>query len=329
MFQDNKENIDIELLSVEIDDETKTEFNDTYKLMVDAVTAMTKELNETDKNLGLYALTDSKSKSTVQYPEPFGGVLGENVFKFIKDFEDAISSDHIRKADEVRMLVKYLKGDAKKTIGDHHKTLDSAIDQLRDNYGSPRLIVDKYLREYDKSLGHIRNWGKHGSKERVDAINKTLDFLRNLESLVDDHPSHLKSEVYGSSTLQLLTKGMPHEYSRKLNERCSHKDAYETWFTTIFDIMEENKDTNLSALSTGIGVTKGVTHDHGSSQNKSNHLKHNGHDCTKNSSCKDKWDLLGCIELYKLTSVDGRENFLWERCACFKCGSVQFQKGLW
>ena len=101
MFQDNKENIDIELLSVEIDDETKTEFNDTYQLMVDAVTAMIKELNEMDKNLGLYALTDSKSKSTVQYPEPFGGVLGENVFKFIKDFEDAISSDHIRKADEV------------------------------------------------------------------------------------------------------------------------------------------------------------------------------------------------------------------------------------
>ena len=126
------------------------------------------------------------------------------MFKFVKDFEDAIASDHVRKADEVRMLIKCLKGDAKKTIGDHHKSLEAALDQLRDNYGSPRLIVDRYLREFERQLGHIRSWGKHGSKERVDAINKTLDLLRNLESLVSDHPDHLRSEIYSSSTLQLL-----------------------------------------------------------------------------------------------------------------------------
>ena len=93
------------------------------------------------------------------------------------------------------MLMKCLKGTAKATIGEHHISLKKALDQLTDNYGSPRLIVDKYLREYEKNFGNVRNWGKHGSKERVDAINKTLDFLRNLESLCKDHPDHLKSEI--------------------------------------------------------------------------------------------------------------------------------------
>ena len=258
-------------------------------------------------DFGLYALSDVKSKAAVQYPEPFAGQLGENIFKFVKEFEDAIAADHIRKADEVKTLIKYLKGSAKASIGEHHSKLEDALEQLKDNYGSPRLIVDKYLKDFEKSLGHIKNWGKHGSKERVDAINKTLDFLRNLESLVKDHPDHLKSEIYSSATLLILTKGMPHEFSKKLNERCSHKDSYESWFTTIFDMLEENKSTNLSALSTGIGASKGSNQDHGSGSttSKSNHLKHNGHDCTKSNGCKDRKDLEkrqnGCQVLGKVS----------------------------
>ena len=140
--------------------------------------------------------------------------------------------------------------------------------------------------------------------------------------MVTDHPENLKSEVYSASTLVLLTKGMLNEYAKKLSERCSHTDPYETWFTTVFHIMVENRDATLSALSTGIGAAKGVSHDHGSAPNKANHLKYNGHDCTKDPSCKDKWDLLGCIDLYKLSSIEERENFLQERRACFKCGKL-------
>ena len=322
--QENKDSIDLELISVDIEESVKTEFDTTYEEMSATVNDMITKLNKTDKDLGLFSLCDSKSKQVVQYPEAFTGLLGENIYKFIKEFKDAIMGDQVRKADEVRMLSKYLKGEAKACIGDHHKTLDTALEQLKENYGSPRLIVDKYLREFEKSLGHIKNWGKHGSKERVEAINRTLDFLRNLENLVNDHPDHLKSEVYSSSTLVLLTKGMPHEYSKQLNERCTHKDPFETWFTTAFDIMEESKSTNLSALSTGIGAAKVSNQDHGSTSSKSNYLKYNGHDCVKNPSCKDRWDLLGCVDLYKLSSVSERESFLRDRRACFKCGKVPF-----
>ena len=89
--------------------------------------------------------------------------MPQNVDKVVKDFEDAIASDHVRKADEVRMLIKCLKGDAKKTIGDHHKSLEAALDQLRDNYGSPRLIVDRYLKEFERQLGHILLSGENKS----------------------------------------------------------------------------------------------------------------------------------------------------------------------
>ena len=322
-FESLKETLDVDMITTMVDDDIKAEFENTYKETVKVITDKISQLLLADKNLGLFSLTENKSKSIVQYPDTFGGSLGENVFKFVKDFRDAIEADQIRKADEVKTLLKYLKGDAKSNIGEHHKTLDSALKQLEDNYGCPRLIVDKYTRDYEKALGSIRNWGKHGTKERVDAINKTADFIRNLENLAADHPAHLKSEIYSKQTLMLLTKGMPHDYTKKLNETCGHSDPYEDWISAIFDILEETKHTNLSALSTGIGAARSSKEDH-PSNSKVNQTSHNGHDCTKSNYCRERWDYLGCINLYKVTQVSDRESFLRERRACFKCGKSPF-----
>ena len=323
-YQDLREKLDVEMVSVTVEDELKESYVQAYDDMVKVVTDTMTELLSTDKDLGLYSLADTKAKSSVQYPDCFGGSLGENVFKFIKEFREAIISDHVRKADEVKTLIKYLKGDAKSSIGEHHKTLDGALLHLEDMYGCPRLIVEKYTKEYEKSFGNIRNWGKHGSKERVNAINKTVDFIRNLEDLAANHPGHLHGEIYSKQTLLLLTKGMPHEYTKRLNESCGHKDPYVDWFATIFDILEDCKSTNLSALSTGIGALSRVAKEENPSGSRANQLSHNGHDCVKSSMCKDKWDLLGCIHLYKVTQVSDRETFLRERRGCFRCGRSPF-----
>ena len=152
-YRDSKEALDLEKLSIEINPDVEAQLESAYNEMVTAVTNKITELNKADKDLGLYALSDNKVKSTIQYPDPFSGALGENVFKFVKEFKDAIQSDQIRKADEVRTLMKYLKGNAKLTIDEHHISLQKTLDQLSDNYGSPRLIVDKYLRDFEKSLG--------------------------------------------------------------------------------------------------------------------------------------------------------------------------------
>ena len=322
-FANLKETLDVDMLTTPVEADLDATFQEAYKETVDIVSKKMDELVVADKNLGLYSLTDTKNKGAVQYPEAFTGSLGENIFKFIKEFKEAIASDHVRKADQVKTLIKCLKGNAKLTIGEHHISLESALKQLEDNFGCPRLIVEKYSKDYDKALGNIRSWGKHGTKERVDAINKSLDFIRNLQNLASDHPSHLKSEIYSKQTLLLLTKGMPHEYTKKLNENCSHTDPYEDWITTVFDILEECKNSNLSALSTGIGAAKLMKEDHPSGS-KANQLSYKGHDCSKSNQCRDRWDFLGCINLYKVTQVSDRETFLRERRACFKCGRSPF-----
>ena len=321
-YESLKETLDVEMVTTVIEVDVNELFQSAYTEMVKVVTEKMSELLVADKKLGLYSHSD-RSKSTVQYPECFNGRLGENVFRFIKEFKEAIVADQVRTADQVKTLTKYLKGDAKASIGEHHKTLTDALKQLEDNYGCPRLIVDKYSKDYEKALGNVRSWGKHGSKDRVDAINKTEDFIRNLENLAASHPGHLKSEIYSKQTLLLLTKGMPYEYTKRLNESCGHTDPYEDWFTAIHDILEECKSTNLSALSTGIDATKSLKDDH-SSNSKANQLSFNGHDCEKSSNCKSKWDYLGCVNLYKVTQVLDRESFLRERRACFRCGKSPF-----
>ena len=322
-FQLLKENLDIEMVTVTIEEDFNTEFQTVYDETVDLVTKFMADLTVKDKSLGLFSLAESKSKSIVQYPEPFGGSLGENVFRFIKEFKDALAGDQVRKADEVKYLIKYLKGNAKTSLGEHHKSLQDALKHLEDIYGCPRLIVEKYTKDYEKALGNVKDWGKHGTKQRIDALNKTADFIRNLESLAADHPSHLKSEIYSKQTLLMLTKGMPHEFTKKLNETCGHADPYEDWIAAVFDILEESKSTNLSALSTGIGAAKSAKEEN-HSNSKSNHLSHDGHDCSKSSSCRERWDYLGCINLYKVTQISDRESFLRERRACFKCGKSPF-----
>ena len=102
----------------------------------------------------------------------------------------------MRKSDQVKMLLKYLKAEAKTCIGEHYKTVEDALKALSEAFGSSRMIMDKLRSNFDKNLSSIKQWGKHGTQERVNAINKTLDFIRHLESLAEDHKTELHNEVY-------------------------------------------------------------------------------------------------------------------------------------
>ena len=95
------------------------------------------------------SLCENKHKSSVVFPEPFKGAFGENIFKFKKEIIAAIKDTQVKKADQVRTLTKYLRGDAKARVGDHQPDLDSAIKVLEDFYGDPNLIWLKYI---DRSL---------------------------------------------------------------------------------------------------------------------------------------------------------------------------------
>ena len=326
-FQSTKEAIDLEVISTDIDDEDLcTRFKTTFETMSTSVTEKMEQLAKADKILGLYSLNDGKSKKTVEYPKKFHGNKGDDVFKFIKEFEDALSADVVRKSDEIKVLLKYLDGKAKSCVGDHHKDVTAALKQLKETFGVPKIIVAEYFKNYEEKYGKAGKWGKHGSQQRLDAIDGSLDFIRHLKSLAEDHES-LKGVIYSDKTLETLAKGMPFKYQEKVNEICTHEDSYETWITNIFSVLEDSRKVNVSALTSGFGAAKATSEEKEkqSPQKFSAHSANiDGHNCKKNANCKENWDFLGCVNLYKLSKVDERIEFLKKRRSCFLCGLAPY-----
>jgi hypothetical protein len=88
----------------------------------------------------------------VVYPENFIGNPGEDVYKFVLEFKEAISADHVRTSDEVKTLLKHLKGDAKKTVGEHHKKLDDSLKDLKNAFGNPQWIWQILKDDFEKKV---------------------------------------------------------------------------------------------------------------------------------------------------------------------------------
>ena len=120
---------------------------------------------------------------------------------------------------------------------------------------------------------------------------------------------------------------MPLDYVKKLRELLSHNETYENCFTFLLDMLEEVRDENLATLTFGLGIDISKIEQKKSpgsgsvGGSKVNNLVFNGHDCKKSLECKNDWDFLGCIKLYKLSKVEERRDFLRERKACWHCGS--------
>ena len=115
-----------------------------------------------DNKRGLSSLCDNKHKASVVFPEPFKGHYGENVFKFREEITAAIRDSQVKKADQVRTLLKYLKGDAKSKVGDHHPSMEVALDALVAFYGNTNLIWMKCKEDFEQSFsGDIgKYWGE-------------------------------------------------------------------------------------------------------------------------------------------------------------------------
>ena len=329
-FTSVKEAIDQELVTVDVEETLIDQLSEEFDRILEIASEKIKSLTMKDKELGLFTLTPNKVKENIVYPMVFEGKPGENVYKFVKQFKEALDADQVRKSDQVKTLMKYLKGEAKVVIGDHHKSIDIALEALSEAFGNAWLILQRLRDNFDKTLGHFRYWGRHGTIERLNAINRTLDFIRQLESLAEDYSTELYNEVYHSSTIKLITKGMPTEFTMKMNETCDVKDSLEDWMLRISDILESKKKSNMSALKSGVGGARSKFEESDESSadktRRSNSLTQTRHDCTKSKECKEAWDILGCINLYKIETVTARIDFMKERNSCFRCGLTPFRR---
>ena len=159
------------------------ELEDKVKIVKTVKDNKTKAIVDEDEKRGLSSLCENKHKGAVVFPEPFKGNYGENVFKFKEEITAAIRDSQVKKADQVRTLLKYLKGDARNKVGDHHPSLEVALEALVAFYGNANLIWMKCKQEFEQAFsGDVaRHWGELGSTRRVDAIAKVMEFIKQAQ----------------------------------------------------------------------------------------------------------------------------------------------------
>ena len=294
-----------------------------------------------DDDRGLSCRAENKSKDTVVFPSVFKGDLGDNVFKFVEEIKNAIIDSQVKKSDQVKTLLKYLGGEARKRCGDHYDDLESALQALKEFYGNAALIWLKTRNEFESAFSNLhKEWGEYGDPARVTAIARVIEFLRQSAHLAKEYPE-LTSEVYSSSTLSLLRKVLPRDYIEKVNDTISDVSATsEQKMNKIKEFLEKKKTSALMGVESlklskfakyqpqqdyskptvrdPLGIRTQAT-----SVSSSVHINHS---CLKSKICKQDWGLLGCSELYKLPSVDDRRKYCREANCCFRCG-IPFKPG--
>ena len=125
---------------------------DAVNNLMDAINSKMESLAAEDKKQCLNSSSETKGKDTVVFPDIFSGNLGDNVYKFIKDFKEAISESQVKKSDQVKTLQKYLGREAKKRCGEHYPNLESALLALTEYYGNATLIWTKTKDEFKSSF---------------------------------------------------------------------------------------------------------------------------------------------------------------------------------
>ena len=300
-------------------------------------------ISQVDLSRGLNSLCENKNKASVVFPEPFKGIYGENVFKFKEEIVAAIKDSQVKKSDEVKTLVKYLKGDAKARVGDHQPSLEKALDVLLEFYGNPNLIWSKCREDFrQKFTGNVVNvWGDLGSTKRIDAIASVLGFIRQAKQYAEEYPK-LHQEILSSNTMELLTESMPIDYLEMVFLAINDTGVTES---QKIDKMEEilgklktcgilaaNQLASKESLSKKHVGTKANTLKHltgtvptildplGSSTNASQCSVDVRHKCHRSPKCEPAWGLLGCVELYKLKTVEDRIAYCKSSKCCYVCG---------
>ena len=322
-------------------EEAKEHVKSIIEVLQDTISDKVSLLGVEDEDRGLSCRAENRSKDTVVFPLPFKGELGENVYKFIDDIKNAIIDSQIKKSDQVRTLIKYLGGEAKKRCGDHYSDLDQALDALKEFYGNAALIWLKTRNEFESAFGNLqKEWGEYGDPVRVTAIARVIEFLRQADHLAKEYPE-LMSEVYSSSTLSLLRKILPRDYIEKVNDTISDVSASsQSKMASIKSFLERKKTSALmgvESLKSNKSLKTQSTSDSGKPVVRDPlGLRSSGatvsssvsisHSCIKSRSCNQDWGLLGCSELYKLSTVEDRRKYCREANCCFRCG-IPFRQG--
>ena len=320
----SKEKVDEDAVGIDLNPEEILKMKEIVQDAVDSLEAKMDNLELEDKSRGLYSLSKGRGKDTVVFPEPFSGKDGENVFLFKRKFEQAIFDSQIREIDKVDVFMKYLKGQAKQLMSEHYDDLTTAMKALVSYFDNPNEIWEKSIERLEKKFSNLEDsWGILGDQQRVLAIARMIEFVREGEDLAKKFPN-LESEVFSRRTVKLLLR-ITHKEYRKEFIAFSGKDAsFKEDVINMREFMESNKNDAIKAARYGPDDEDVNSY---SSRINTNRFKNQSsygsedHDCKNSNHCKTEWDGLGCTELYRCKTPDDRLNWLAERKLCFMCGS--------
>ena len=289
------------------------------------------DLKIIDKKKGFNSLSTRVKESCV-YPAAFKGTFGSNVYKWVKEMEDALEGSQLREEDKTKKVLQYLEGEAKVKIGIHHKDVKSIFKTLEEFFGNPRAIWTKCRKDLEDEVGKDfrKQWGNYGSNQRVLAIARVIEFIRQAEVLGIEFPDALGAEVFSSNTLHLLKCVMPREYIEKVNDAvCSINISDKDKIMKIKDFLEEKRRSAVMGAE-GEGDQVPFNRRQQGAGNGAN-FQNQGegapprHKCKPGTACRLEWDLLGCAEIYKIESAHERSRIILWR-GCMRCGAP-FKKG--
>ena len=81
-----------------------------------AINSKVDSLYVEDERWGLYSRLENKAKDTFVYPDPFHGILGDNVYKFVKELKEAVIESQVKRSDQGKTLQKYLAGEVWRSL---------------------------------------------------------------------------------------------------------------------------------------------------------------------------------------------------------------------
>ena len=140
--------LEVDSVGTEFDQQVMKEVHGKIKLLGKSLDKKIDDLLRKDKELCLYTLSPEKMKR-VHYSQPFSGEANENVYTFIADIKQAMNDDCIRTKDKLKVLLKYVEGDAKMSVL-NAENVDDAFDILDKTFGTPRLIWKKKMENFEK-----------------------------------------------------------------------------------------------------------------------------------------------------------------------------------
>ena len=275
----------------------------------------------------MYTLVPQKNENCIHFPRPFYGGVEENVFAFVADMKKAMKDNRIRTTNKVNVLLNYLGGDAKSCV-EFCQNIDDAFTKLLKIFCTPQLLWKKKKEDIAEAFSKRNVWGPKESAQRRSALTKMINYLEEARVLSNQHET-LKSLILSDTSFNFFYNLLPGQLKEDVDSELSLESSSDEQFEfdSLFEVLNHHLRMTVFRICRSAGKTKvSKKFDTKAAPTQSDivHVKFKSpvkqHSCLKIPQCKKEWNMIGCVKMYHLKSIDERISFLKKMKCCIKCG---------